>query len=144
MSKMNVFPLRPTIVVGDEDHRKLMNLAMSGFGAAQDAADELLTELERAKVKPTSTISGDIVRMGSTVSYRTEDDKGRTVRLVYPAEADISNGSVSVLTPIGTALIGLRIGQTITWTARDGRRHSLTVLDVSSPDRPAPDGPGAA
>jgi regulator of nucleoside diphosphate kinase len=49
---------------------------------------------------------------------------------VYPAEADLLESKISVLTPVGAALIGLRIEQSITWQAGDGRRHALTVLSV--------------
>lgn len=145
MSNISAFPLLPEIVIGEEDHRKLLGLAMSGFGPAEEAADNLMAELERAKICPTYRIPDGIVRMGSTVTYRTETDEERTVRLVYPAEADISTGAISVLTPVGIALIGLRDGQSISWTARDGRKHALTVLAVRNDD-PAPDdeGPSAA
>jgi regulator of nucleoside diphosphate kinase len=63
------------------------------------------------------------------------------VTLVYPAEADIAEGRISVLTPVGTALIGLRAGQSITWRTRDGRKQVLTVLRVTPPvaDDPGPE-----
>ena len=67
----------------------------------------------------------DVVRMGSTVTYRPDNGDDREVTLVLPAEADISEGRISVLTPVGTALIGLRTGQSTTWTARNGRDHVL-------------------
>ena len=67
--------------------------------------------------------------MGSTVEYEA-DGAARRVTLVYPGEADIAEGKVSVLTPIGTALIGLRKGQAIDWTAINGRTHRLTVVSV--------------
>jgi regulator of nucleoside diphosphate kinase len=74
--------------------------------------------------------------MGSTLTF---DAEGRTrrVTLVYPTEADIAAGRISVLTPIGTALIGLSQGQSVDWTARDGRRHRLTVVSVEPPAAPA-------
>ena len=50
--------------------------------------------------------------------------------LVYPAQADISQGKISVLTPVGTALIGLRAGHSITWDTRTGETRRLTVLKV--------------
>ena len=53
--------------------------------------------------------------------------------LVYPVDADIAEGRISVMTPVGTALIGLRIGQSITWRDRANKRHMLTVLDVVQP-----------
>jgi regulator of nucleoside diphosphate kinase len=72
--------------------------------------------------------------MGSKVSFTTTDGFNRTYQLVYPGEADISEGKVSVLTPIGAALIGLSEGQSIPWTARDGRELSLTVERVTRGD----------
>ena len=53
--------------------------------------------------------------------------------LVYPEEADISKGKISVLTPIGTALIGLRAGHSITWETRTGDLKRLTALQVREP-----------
>ncbi len=61
--------------------------------------------------------------------------------LVFPGEADIAKGKISVLTPIGAALIGLSASQSIDWTSRDGRIHRLTVesveqTEVVQPTRP--------
>jgi regulator of nucleoside diphosphate kinase len=76
------------------------------------------------------------VRMGSTVAFRDEITK-RTydVMLVFPPDADIERRRVSVLTPMGAALIGLSTGQTITFHSRDGARRELTVLSVASPTK---------
>ena len=71
--------------------------------------------------------------MGSRLRFTTDAGEDRTVTLVFPAEADIEAGKVSILTPIGTALIGLTAGQSIDWTARDGRVHRLTVESVDAP-----------
>jgi regulator of nucleoside diphosphate kinase len=57
----------------------------------------------------------------------------QTVTLVYPQEADISKGRISVLTPIGTALIGLPVGKSIDWTTRTGETKRLTVLKACAP-----------
>lgn len=108
-----------------------MTMANGISGPMADVAENLMAELERARVVAQSELPADAVRMGSTVSFTTTDGFNRTFQLVYPGEADISSGKVSVLTPIGAALIGLREGQTIPWTARDGRRLSLTVVSVS-------------
>jgi regulator of nucleoside diphosphate kinase len=52
---------------------------------------------------------------------------------VFPGDADISTNRVSVLTPIGTALLGLSTGQSIRWKTRDGREQELTVIGVEPP-----------
>ena len=137
------FDLSPEIVLGREDHRQLSVLAMAGIGHTPDDSDGLLYELERAKIVADEAVPGDIVRMGSVVRYRANGAGEREVELVYPKDADIEAGRVSVLTPVGTALIGLRRGQSITWLARDGRKQVLTVLAVSPPQGDDP-GPMAA
>jgi regulator of nucleoside diphosphate kinase len=121
---------RPAIVIGTGEHETLQRLAMAGRGALAEDAENLLGELERARVLPQDSVPAGIVRMGSKVRFRTETGAERSAVLVYPAEADISRDLVSVLTPVGTALIGLRQGQSITWTGRDGADHVLTVVAV--------------
>jgi regulator of nucleoside diphosphate kinase len=72
--------------------------------------------------------------MGSHVVFR-DDTTGRVrqVTLAYPEQADISKGRVSVLTPIGTALLGLRTGLSIGWQTRSGENRRLTVLEILPP-----------
>lgn len=120
----------PRLVVGVEDYGRLMAMAESLSGPSVQVAEQLISELERARVVPQSKLPAGVVRMGSKVSFTTTDGFNRTFHLVYPGEADISEGKVSVLTPIGAALIGLSEGQSIPWTARDGRVLSLTVEKV--------------
>jgi regulator of nucleoside diphosphate kinase len=125
--------LNPDIILGDGDHRQLNILAMAGLTHTPDQSDNLLYELERARVVDDTKVPSDIVRMGSTVSYRTDTGQAPKVTLVYPVDADIAEGRISVLTPVGTALIGLRVGQSITWRDRVHKRHMLTVLGVDQP-----------
>jgi regulator of nucleoside diphosphate kinase len=138
------FTLTPDIVVNTEDHRLLTKLAYAGINEASTVADDLLYELDRASVVPPEQLSPDIVRMGSTVRFRTTDGDQREVTLVFPAEADIDRNCISVMTPIGAALIGLRKGQSITWLTRDGRKQVLTVLRVIQPRVVHPEPPAAA
>ncbi|WP_423066551.1 nucleoside diphosphate kinase regulator [Devosia sp. CN2-171] len=132
MQSLRRFDLKPKIVLSEADHRKLIALALAGSGHSSDAADDLLYEIERARVVPETKLAASVVRMGSTVTYRPDNGPERTVTLVYPADADIAEGKISVLTPVGTALIGLDVGQSITWEGRDGHRHVLMVLSVSA------------
>ena len=126
--------LNPEIVLGAADHRQLNVLAMAGLNHTPDQSDDLLYELERARVVDDGKVPEDIVRMGSTVRYRTDSGQEPQVTLVYPVDADIAEGRISVMTPVGTALIGLRVGQSITWRDRANKRHMLTVLAVSQPE----------
>lgn len=125
--------LNPAIVLSAADHRQLNILAMAGLTHTPDQSDDLLYELERAQIVDDTHVPNDIVRMGSTVSYRTDTGQEPKVTVVYPVDADIAAGKISIMTPVGTALIGLRVGQSITWRSRDARRHMLTVLTVTPP-----------
>lgn len=125
--------LSPAIVLGKADHAKLNELAIAGLDRMPELADRLLGELDRARVVEDKKVPEDVTRMGSRVTYRTNDDRQVSVILVYPADADIDEGKISVMTPIGTALIGLRKGQSITWRDRANKRHMLTVLEVEAP-----------
>ena len=130
---------KPNIRISKTDYERLSLLASTVAPRNPEASDELLAEIERARVIADASVSADIVRMGSTVTFKPDTGEVKTVTLVYPGMADISEGKVSILTPIGTALIGLATGQSILWTARDGHRHELSVLAVS---QSAPEGSG--
>jgi regulator of nucleoside diphosphate kinase len=96
-----------------------------------DLADELAEEIGRAHVLAKGLHPKHIVCMNSEVEFRDETTgKARRVALVYPEEADIAQDKVSVLTPVGTALIGLQTGQSITWETPGGELRQLTVLAV--------------
>jgi len=125
--------LSPKIILGQADHAKLNRLAMAGLDHTPELSDQLLYELDRARVVVDAKVPGDVARMGSTIRYRTGDGQEQRVTLVYPADADIALGRISVMTPVGTALIGLRQGQSITWRDRAFKRHMLTVLAVEPP-----------
>ena len=122
----------PEIVIRAADEDRLAELANSLLDSKPDLAEELLGELARARVASGDALPADSVQMGSTVTYEA-DGRRRTVTLVYPADADIDAGRVSVATPIGAALLGLAEGQSIDWTARDGRRQRLTIVAVERP-----------
>lgn len=121
------------IVIGENDHARLASLADAIATRSEELADTLASELDRARVVPDRRVPANVIRIGSTAVWRTENGEERRGTLVLPAEADISSGKVSVLTPVGIALLGLSPGQTMEWTARDGRLHALTVLTVEAP-----------
>lgn len=127
---------KPAITLCQSDHEKLTRLADTAMERHEEAAADLLAELDRARVVADARLKEGIVRMGSTLRYTTDSGEDRTVTLVYPGEADISAGRISILTPIGAALIGLSHGQSIDWEARDGRMRRLTVesVDAASAD----------
>lgn len=124
---------KPAITMTRSDHERLSRLADSIHPKSAHIADQLFLELERARVVADGRISSDVVRMGSGVRFASDLDDEKFVVLVFPGEADIAENKISILTPIGTALIGLSVGQSIDWTARDGRVHRLTVEGVFMP-----------
>lgn len=130
-------PRKPTITMTRTDHGRLSRLAESYAIRNPAVADELLAELDRARVVADGRIAADVVRMGSAVRFVSDLGEDRRVTLVFPGEADIAEGKVSILTPIGAALIGLSAGQSINWTARDGRVHRLTAASVEAPMQPS-------
>lgn len=94
--------------------------------------EALQRELERAIVVSAEAVPRDVVTMGSRVLYVDETTgERRLVKIVYPAVADASEGRISVLAPVGAALLGLSIGQAIEWDFPDGSRRRLRVEDVS-------------
>jgi regulator of nucleoside diphosphate kinase len=123
--------VRPHITLSADDYERLSALAHAAKSKMPDLAAELAEEIGRAHVLGKGRHPQHIVCMNSEVEFR-DDTTGRVqkVTLVYPEDADISQGKVSVLTPVGTALIGLRSGGSITWETPAGDVRQLTVLAV--------------
>lgn len=124
---------KPAITVTRSDLERLSRLGETFAAKNPDVSEALLTELDRARVVDDGRLPANVVRMGSSLRFTSDLGEDRSVTLVFPGEADIAEGKVSVLTPIGAALIGLSQGQSIDWTARDGRVHRLTVESVAAP-----------
>ncbi len=90
----------------------------------------LQERLDRAEVVPADQIPPDVITMESLARVRDLDTGAEaTYRLVLPYDADASRGRISVLAPIGTALLGRRVGDTVEWQAPRGLRR-LRVLAV--------------
>ena len=134
---------KPAIAMTRLDHERLSRLVGTVAADNSPVADALFAELDRARIVAGRLPAGTI-GMGSTLRFTTDAGEDRTVTLVYPADADIAAGRISVLTPIGAALIGLSVGQSIDWTARDGRSHRLTVERVEPAQVIATPGAAAA
>lgn len=126
---------RPGITISADALDKLEALAFGALQRDPDLADRLLAELGRARIVSTKRFPSNVVAVGRTVTYRDETTgQEKTVSLVLPEDADIARGRVSILTPIGVALIGLAENASFHWETRDGTRRVLTVLCVASDD----------
>lgn len=87
-------------------------------------------ELERANLVAPEQLPANVVSMNSTVRFRLGNGKTTTLTLVYPKDLDQSGSKISVLTPVGSALLGLKTGDTIHWPLPDGAMSSITVEEL--------------
>jgi regulator of nucleoside diphosphate kinase len=125
----------PQITLSAADYDRLSKLARVAMNSMPERAEDLLTEIERAHVVDGGRHPLQVVCMGSRVLF-CDETTGRIqdVTLVYPPEANIAQGKISVLTPIGIALIGLHVGSSIDWQTRSGQTRRLTVIEVHDAD----------
>lgn len=122
----------PNIAISARDIERLRNLADAATEKYPATADFLARELDRAEIRDADQPMNGVVTMQSEVTFR--DDVGgqtRTVTLVFPEDADVDAGRISILTPIGAALIGLSAGQTIEFQTPAGGWRALTVVKVN-------------
>lgn len=123
----------PPIVLDQAWSETLEALAAGAMRRVPEVGDRLMAEVARATVVASEAMPADVVNIGSRVRFRDEvTGREQTVVVVLPPDADIGRGRVSVLTPIGAALIGLAAGASIGWETRDGEERRLTVLEVGA------------
>ena len=119
-----------SIVISEFDYQHLLSLCEK---ADNPAAEALEDEMGRADI--VETLPENVVAMNSSVTFIDLDSGEETrISLVYPSDAKVEDMKISILTPIGTALIGLRVGGKIDWPIPGGKVRRLQVTAVS----PAP------
>ncbi|HMO74314.1 MAG TPA: nucleoside diphosphate kinase regulator [Sphingopyxis sp.] len=122
---------RPPVTMIDTQADRLTELALSQEERLPRVSALLLQEIDRATIRSADRIPADVVTMEAKVTFVDEGNGAeRTVQLVYPRDADISAGRISILTPVGAGLIGLREGQSIVWPDRDGHERALSIVKV--------------
>lgn len=115
--------LPPSIIVSSHDMDRLDAMLESPAVSQTPAAVALAKELNRATVVAPDQIPDGTVMMHSRVECEDElQNEKHVLTLVYPREADVEQGKVSILAPVGTALLGLSVGQTMDWDAPGGRK----------------------
>ncbi len=118
------------IHLSTQDHERLERLL-----AAEPKSENLLAleeELERAVIVAPGEIAPDVVTMNSRVRFRDEESgEEEDVTIVYPRAAEPSQGCVSVLAPVGSALLGLSVGDVIEWPVPRGRTRRLRITSIA-------------
>ena len=90
----------PQIIISDTDYDRLSDLANASLQRLPEVAQELLDELDRAQIVSDEAVPADVVRMGSTVTFKSDDGQTRTMTLVYPVDESLDAHRISVMTPI--------------------------------------------
>jgi regulator of nucleoside diphosphate kinase len=122
---------KPPIHISDTDYALIASQAMRLEATAPQVSEMLLDEIERAEVHSREDLPGDVVTLGSLVTFVDESTSvRRRVQIVLPAEADIENGSLSIVSQVGAGLIGLSAGDSIDWPCPDGRPRILRIVEV--------------
>jgi regulator of nucleoside diphosphate kinase len=122
-----------TLIVTQKDKERLQALMFDNRTDIQSRPyfKALKQELEHAQVVDSKDIPADVVTMNSTVKVRPEGSKRtQTFTVVYPEHADIDEDKISILAPIGTALLGYREGDEVEWEVPAGKRK-FTIEKVT-------------
>ena len=118
------------LILTQADFQKLSSLIRSENSVTAELLEE---ELGRAAVVADEELPKDVVSMNSKVCFQDlETGKETIVILVYPHEANIEENKISILAPVGSALIGLRVGQIIQWPVPNGKEKTFKVISVLS------------
>jgi regulator of nucleoside diphosphate kinase len=127
------------IIITDADHERLESLLASEFAkviSPVEYLEDLRAELKRAEIVPPNRVPRNVVTMNSTVVLRDlETREKEEYTLVYPERADIANNRLSVLAPVGTAILGQRVGDELRWRVPAGWRRFKVERVLFQPER---------
>lgn len=126
---------RPVITVSSRDADRLVSLLDGLPDDAFPGKDELLAELDRANIVEPESMPSNVVTMNSTVRFQVDgSDQEFSLTLVYPR--DQAEGTISVLAPVGSALLGMHEGDRIAWPKPGGGALSVQIIEVTyQPER---------
>jgi regulator of nucleoside diphosphate kinase len=127
--------VKEQLIVWKDDYEVIMTYLKQGLGRntfnRQDA-EELQAELKKAKLVNKAELPGDVVRLNSVVTVKDEkENRVLKVEVVTPEKANIRQRKISILSPIGTALIGFRKGRKVKWNVPAGKK-TFIILDVEN------------
>ena len=122
---------KPRITVSSLDLERLEDLLDSPRADAFPGKAALQAELARAEIVEPGKVPPNVVTMNSTVRFVTDTPEQEfQLTLVYPKDADNSGGKISVLAPVGSALLGLSVGDEIEWPRPGGGVTRVRIVDV--------------
>ncbi|TAN07709.1 MAG: nucleoside diphosphate kinase regulator [Rhodanobacteraceae bacterium] len=121
----------PPITLSRLDVERIERLLEAPALHDSPVARRLRAEIDRAAIVEPDAMPKNVVSMNSSVDC-VDESGGRhhTLTLVYPKDADADAGRISVLAPVGSALLGLRVGQAIDWPNQGGRALRLKVTAI--------------
>ncbi|MGB4858753.1 MAG: nucleoside diphosphate kinase regulator [Dokdonella sp.] len=128
---------RPPITISSLDANRLESILEKLDHNRFPDSEALEAELNRANVVEPREIPPDIVTMNSTVTFQVESSEREfSLTLVYPKDADDSSTKISILAPVGSALLGLREGDEMSWPKPGGGLLKVSILKVTyQPER---------
>jgi regulator of nucleoside diphosphate kinase len=126
------------IYITDFDYERLMALIKNPGQiehADAESISSLKNELSRAQLVASRDIPADVATMNSTVRMVDEDTgEEEEYTLVFPSDADILQGKISIMAPIGTAMLGYRVGDIFSWPVPSGERHLRIEQVIYQPE----------
>ena len=120
------------LLLRKDDYDILINCIRSGQGKTafdHQNIEELESELKKARLVPKDKFPGNVVGLNSRVVIRQDDGKQMELVVVIPEQANIKEKKISVMAPIGTALLGFRQGEKVAWDVPSGRK-TFTIMQV--------------
>ena len=122
----------PALIISSLDLQRIEELLEIEPHRSNSGVASLRNELARAKILEPAEMPGDIVTMNSTATVENESSgEIRELTLVYPREADGAANRISVFAPVGIAMLGMRVGESIDWQVPGGRSLRLRIREIS-------------
>lgn len=128
---------KPKVMISSLDAERLENLIASLPNRSFPGKDELEAELARAEVVEAKDIPATVVTMNSTVRFEVDSSRDEfCLTLVYPKDLDGTGETISILAPVGSALLGLSQGDEIEWPRPGGGMLRVRIKEVTyQPER---------
>lgn len=125
--------IKNPLLLAKDDYDIIMHYVRRGLPTVtfnRQDAEELESELKKAKVVNKEELPDDVVRLNSKVTIKEEkENKIMELTVVTPEKANIKQRFISIMSPIGTALIGFRKGQQVKWKVPSGKK-TFTIMEV--------------